>query len=504
MRKWWMAMGQSARLMVLIGTCLAVGAPARGQNLPYTPVASGLPGAGATLPAPGAIAPLTAPGVEAPPLPVEPMPVNPVPVTGQLPPAGAMPGPVPGGSPYPGMPPAPGAPGQFPWPSESGLPSAGPGLEGPPPGPYGPPPSAQTTPQCGLTGHLYMDVDWLYWYIRNRNLPVLFTTGDINNRFPGAIDQAGTQTLVGGNEHDIGYNGTRLTVDYWLGNRTLGAEVVFWNLYQKSSPYRLQSSGLDGTILVSRPFFNPNTNVNDADPVFIPNILGGSLQVSQPTEMWNTEINVKLNLTRPKSLWRIDFLCGARYTEFDEALNINEWLFNVPDIIGNPGDTFTISDSFAAHNRFYGFNLGTELELRKDWWWINLRAKCAIGTNHDTLNISGDTVVVDQNGTISHGTSQGLLVQPSNAGSFSHNSFGFIPEGGLNLGFHFCQHGSFLVGYTFMYWNSVIRPYQQIDTTVSIQPVPATTQIGAPRPIEVLKETSIWTQGLNLGLEFNY
>src|SRR5260370_37355575 len=104
-----------------------------------------------------------------------------------------------------------------------------------------------------------------------------------------------------------------------------------------------------------------------------------------------------------------------------------------------------------------------------------MAGKIAAGPNLETLKIGGFTSVTDQFGTVTTG-SQGLYAQPSNIGQRSHTVFAYLPEGTANFGWEPTTWLRLQVGYTFMYLNKVIRPGDQIDRVVNIQPVGATEQ----------------------------
>jgi hypothetical protein len=55
-----------------------------------------------------------------------------------------------------------------------------------------------------------------------------------------------------------------------------------------------------------------------------------------------------------------------------------------------------------------------------------------------------------------------------------------------------------------LYWNKVIRPPDQIDRAVSVQPLPVSDQVGVSRPVAIHRPTNIWVQGLSLSVGFSY
>ena len=64
----------------------------------------------------------------------------------------------------------------------------------------------------------------------------------------------------------------------------------------------------------------------------------------------------------------------------------------------------------------------------------------------------------------------------------------------IALGYYINPNVQFTVGYNLIFWSSVVRPGDQIDTTVDDLNVPPT------RPTFDFNTTSFWIQSVNLGL----
>jgi hypothetical protein len=63
-------------------------------------------------------------------------------------------------------------------------------------------------------------------------------------------------------------------------------------------------------------------------------------------------------------------------------------------------------------------------------------------------------------------------------------------------------------GYNCMYWSRVVRPGNQIDTTVNLTQVPIHPSfgplVGPAQPTVPLTQTDFWAQGIQFGLELRY
>src|SRR5262249_32156224 len=143
-----------------------------------------------------------------------------------------------------------------------------------------------------------------------------------------------------------------------------------------------------------------------------------------------------------------------------------------------PGSMFTVVDQFSTQNNFYGPQVGLQ-----GWWWrnrffVNARGLVAIGDTNQQVTRVGTTVITAPV-CAPIVTSGGLLAQPSNGGTVSRDVFSVIPQIGFNVGYQVTEHIWPFVGYTFLYWNNVARPGDQIDLGVNTTQVPRFGGAGA-------------------------
>ena len=83
-----------------------------------------------------------------------------------------------------------------------------------------------------------------------------------------------------------------------------------------------------------------------------------------------------------------------------------------------------------------------------------------------------------------------------------------IPELGVELGYLFRENVRATIGYSFVYFSHAVRPGDQIDPFVDgryLNPglVPPFVP-PATRPAPRFSSSSLWAQGLNVGLEWRY
>jgi hypothetical protein len=188
---------------------------------------------------------------------------------------------------------------------------------------------------------------------------------------------------------------------------------------------------------------------------------------------------------------------------FEESLQISE---DLTSLLAAPEDgRFQITDRFETRNRFHGADLGVVFVGCRGRWSADLLMRLAIGTNQQDVTIRGSTTVTGSTvaGNNFTNATGGLLAQRTNIGDYSRDRFAVVPELGITGGYQISSHWRATVGYTFLYWSSVVRPGDQIDRDVNpnLLPPEATPFTGLERPAFNFVESDLWVNGLNLGLE---
>ena len=77
-------------------------------------------------------------------------------------------------------------------------------------------------------------------------------------------------------------------------------------------------------------------------------------------------------------------------------------------------------------------------------------------------------------------------------------------ESKTRLGYDLTCRLKATVGWSFLYWSSVMRPGDQIDTNVNPSQLPPGTLSGIPSPQFKPVMTDFWAQGLSIGLDYRY
>lgn len=131
----------------------------------------------------------------------------------------------------------------------------------------------------------------------------------------------------------------------------------------------------------------------------------------------------------------------------------------------------------------------------------------ALGDTVQHVGINGQaTLYVPGQSPVNAGS--GMLAAASNIGSYLHNAFAVVPEVGLNLGYDLTSWLRVKVGYSFIYWSSVVRPGGQIDRNLDPRQSPS-LQAYIPgfvghEPVPFFNTSSFWAQGLNVGVQLRF
>lgn len=368
---------------------------------------------------------------------------------------------------------------------------------------------------CTSPGRFFLDAEYLLWALKDAPLPVpLVTTGTTTSA--GVLGRPGTQTVYGGQA--IGYDlesGGRLRAGWWFDKgQHLGMEASGFFLGDSDGGTRLQTTPT-GTPLLTRPVVNALNGLEAANPVAVPNLMGGGVDVHSVASLYGMEANLLGSLFR--SDWcSADMLFGFGYYGLSEDLTITTR--SSPIVLGGGAafngrsvgapNSVSVMDRFEARNDFYGGQLGVRTEFIRHCIILGLEAKLAVGNIHQSIGTIGQTQLRGGSGGILGTSSGGLLALGTNSGLQTRDQFGYIPQGAVKLGYRFTDHISLFASYSFLYWFDVVRPGDQIDRTVNPRQVPSNLQFGLPggppQPVSQFNHSDLWAQGLGLGFEIRY
>jgi hypothetical protein len=388
-----------------------------------------------------------------------------------------------------------------------------PGLMPPWCGPACPPPPPPDNPCCDQDNCcapkptlFHFEAEYLLWFTSKQKLGPLVTSGPLTDPVPGALGQPHTTVVVSGETGDRNVqNGIRLNAGLGLDNAEEFSLLGSFFILQQTSGQHVVGGGSRGDPtqpVIARPFFNVNAHLPDADPVVVPGIASGFVSVDTPRVLYGADVNLRYNYYFEQAS-RLVFMLGGRYLALDEGLNITELSRDIPGL-GVPGNVYTLGEHWRTRNRFYGGQVGSEYSFRVGPLTMDLTGKLALGPTKRALDTSSGIQIVEANGIVSTNANNALYISPLNAGHFSRTSLAFVPEAAFKLNFDFNEHIRLSAGYSVLYISDVIRPADQVDQNVVVQPVGAPALIPPPAALPRLHSGSFWAHGLDAGLRISF
>jgi hypothetical protein len=355
-----------------------------------------------------------------------------------------------------------------------------------------------------------VEAEYLLWWMKGASVPPLVTTSPPGTPLPqaGVLGAPGTTVLFGGSDVDSGVrSGGRFAVGAWLNDcQTFGVEGGAFFLEDKAANF---SAASGGTPVLARPFLDATTNRQASELVALPGLLSGSISASaSSTGLVGADALLRCNLCCGCD-YRLDVVGGYRFLRLADHLGVREDVVSTnpasPSFIV-PGTAITVADQFDTHNEFHGGDVGLRGEVRRGAWVLRGLADVAVGDNHQVVDVNGFTTVSVPGFPPPVTNVGGLLALPSNIGRQSRDRVAVIPVFGAQIGYQLTQHLRAYAGYTFIYWNDVVRAGDQVDLAVNPNLLPPATQpvVGPLRPAPRFENTSFWAQGIDLGLELRF
>ncbi len=373
---------------------------------------------------------------------------------------------------------------------------------------------------CGPRHWIWSKSELLYWTRTGTRIPALLTTSD-----PGTSQQdAGvlglpTTTVLFGDDRVLGSTrgGFRWVTGAWFEpTRRIGLQFETIGLSDVDLHLRGESNGVD---ILARPFTNVDpalgpSPVPDSELVSFPNVTAGSLTIDGRNRFRSYGLVLRGNIRfdngcfyepgRPcvgkPSGYRLDLLGGYRYLSLKDDLTIR----SLTAVSVTPQAGFDVLDEFHANNNFQGGEIGLLYQYYRHRWAVDGDLRLALGRTEQTVTIAGSTDFSMVG--VENAFDGGLLALPTNAGTYSRKETDLITEFGLTVGYLLTSNLKITGGYRFVYWPRVMRVGDAIDLTVngSYIPDPMVTPAGPLEPSFAFKNTSFWTQGVSLGLDYRW
>jgi hypothetical protein len=361
-------------------------------------------------------------------------------------------------------------------------------------------------------------LNYLLYFSKSQPTPgALVTTSS-----PGAggiLGGSTTQVLHGGSDFGMGlYSGFDMSGILWKDpDRRIGFELRGMMTETKNNGY-VGFSDATGQPLLARPFFNAQTGQQDALLVAFPNAIVGGITSNVSTHLYGASGGFAWNLYRScptdYCLWTVNWHSGFQFFELNEQLSVTQTsqlingaqaifdqkLYAAPARIG-------VRDDIQALNQFYGGSVGISTEVKYGRVFLASQGRVGIGVMHQRLNVAGFSSINDPNSGANSTIRGGLLANASNIGRRNNDEFALVPEASVQIGYNWTSWFTTTMGYGFTYMNNVIRPGDQVSTTVNPALVPAHPAYGGaavPVPNPAFTQTDFWVQGATLGFIFRW
>lgn len=350
-------------------------------------------------------------------------------------------------------------------------------------------------------------VDLLYWTRQGRSLPPLVSTsppGTPRNAGPtnpiaATIGQPTTSILFGGDRvNDNWHGGVQIELGTWLDDhREIGIGMRVFAVDEDEVSFSATSAG---TTILGRPFFNTQIGKEDAllvaftnaDPTQGP-FTAGTVTAVTKNQLYGGDGFLRVNWGRGFG-YSVDIVGGYQYTRINDSLIVTH---DFRDL--GTGDEFFGLDSFSTRNDFHGGEFGISAEFQQGPWTLNTLGKLGLGNSRQAAIVSGtNTADFVGFGTIT--TNGALLTQNSNIGTYKQDQFTFVPHVSLDVGYQVNDNLNVSLGYSFIYWSSVLLAGDQIDRNIDTRQFFGATVPDAQGPFFNFNDTDWWVQGINAGI----
>lgn len=402
----------------------------------------------------------------------------------------------------------------------------------------------------------YASTDYLLWKIRGASIPATATVvpvgligvnlTDLFTNNPAAPGVAAgtpvvgfapasitsTSTFAQGTSLNEGeHSGVRTTIGFWCdADQTFGIEASGFVLDQTGATFAAITGNSTNQFLVNTGFTRNlflvqggNQTLLNSFPVFAVRQTTSQLIGSYNNSLWGAELNGRCIVAKVGCL-DVGMVTGFRYLQYLEHLTTlnNVRLFRPTEFPETQGDanaslsqdlTFRQSDNVRVRNQFFGGQVGADFDAKFGAWFLYTRVTAAVGTMHQAVDINGTTQVINNDPAATRqspanaANAGGLLFSPLDNGSHNRNRFAFIPAINAKLGYQVCSWLRAYVGYDGLYMGHVARAANlsspsTLNTTVRV--ANSTNQVNVSQPSLVWRDSDVWVQGLNFGMEVRY
>ncbi|WP_068136702.1 BBP7 family outer membrane beta-barrel protein [Roseimaritima ulvae] len=354
--------------------------------------------------------------------------------------------------------------------------------------------------RCAAFSPWFGSAEVLLWWRRPQVLPALVTTSPdgTDSDLAGQLGEDDTSILFGADRYGKAMSaGGRFTLGKWLDPAQRFSLVGrFW--LSGSENYGFSANSLDNPIL-ARPFLNVTDDPdgeNDAQLIAFTNELNGNVSVSGTSDMYGTDISFS-QLCRQGLGGRIDLMYGYQYLRINEGLDIASETMVIGGTTFDIGSMITVRDQFDVVNEFHGGHVGFSGFHREGNWTLDGLVKFGFGNLSRRATLYGETMTASGGQTATD--SNGLLVRSSNAGSYTDDTFAWVPELNLNVGYRWRPCVDLTVGYSLVVLTEALQPWRTIDSSLA-----SDLSDDPSEPTANFTYGDHWAQGINFGIRWCY
>ena len=164
---------------------------------------------------------------------------------------------------------------------------------------------------------------------------------------------------------------------------------------------------------------------------------------------------------------RVDVLVGYRHMQLTEHLGVTE---NLSSLSAEIPVSFQIHDQFDTRNQFHGIDLGMTWQAGWNKWSVDLLVKTALGHVQQDVDIQGwSTASVP--GELPVSTTEACSRWRRIWEAIHRIVLPLCPNSVSLWVLRSCR-GCATVGYSIVYWGTVVRPGDQIDLDVNPDQLP--------------------------------
>jgi hypothetical protein len=353
---------------------------------------------------------------------------------------------------------------------------------------------------CGGCGHLGLSPETLFGSI---DLLLMFRKGDgvpplASN---AALNVNGVQVFAGGETilKDMTAGG-RLVIGAWLDRYKDRSFVARgWFAGEESYGY---SANQNTQPVLGRPFLNVTDGQVPADDIRIiasPGRAGGELNINADNNVYGADFSIR-QLWYKRFGGTVDLLYGYQYMRMDDSMRIGSRATSLNDDFAPVGAVIAVSDEFAAENEFHGGQLGIASHYREGAWSFSSLAKLGFGSIRRRSVLTGSTFTsIDGNNATDP---NGLLVRSTNSGTRNDDTFGWVPELDLTLGWQRYPSFDLTFGYHVIAMTDALQVSGMIDPNLATNL--ASPPTGAQRPSPTFRHGTFYVQGIHFGLAYVY